>query len=362
MATSVFEMAAGATIGLTVCPRASLVARPRPAAHQCSMKNLKSTSLCGASFSMRSTSTAGAAAVSVGKRVCVVAATGFGKPGGGKGKGDTKDAEKSLKSTMELDKFIDQLRSAGDNELPLLVAENVLAFDQKFWLRLVTRAESSSSVDDRRDFEELAQNVMEIVEKVVKKTHENMDSTSDALASMLRQLGDDNEEISWPPSGEVLAKLRQEVEQWDEDGRIDEKFLASVSAQLRQATEATDKPGLVAMLQKVLQLYASARLGRRSYATRRDGTIDEAEEFLETLIQAPEETWDSLLQTRLTCGGGSLPEADLYTALEKRAERIFMRTESGSYEQRILGEYLKELEARARAVAAAYSTPPQLPS
>ncbi|GJP29848.1 hypothetical protein CLOM_g20128 [Closterium sp. NIES-68] len=352
-------MAVGANISRTAC-LSSLVAPPRQAT--CSVRIHKSTSFSGAFVSLRRTSTAGAAAACVRKGLCVVAATGFGKPGGDKGKGDAKDAEKSLKATMELDKFIDQLRNADDNELPLLVAENVLAFDQKFWLRLVTRAESSSTVDDRRDFEKLAQNVMEMVDKVVKKTHENMDSTSDALASMLRQLGDENDEIAWPPSGEVLAKLQQEIKQWDEDGRIDEKFLAAVSAQLRQATEASDKPGLMAMLQKVLQLYSAVRLSRRSYATRRDGTIDESEEFLETLLQAPEETWESLLQSRLTCGGGSLPEAELFSALERRAERMFMRTESGSYEQRILGEYLKELEARARAVVAALTTPPQLQS
>lgn len=48
---------------------------------------------------------------------------------------------------------------------------------------------------------------------------------------------------------------------------------------LCQAKEDQDKPGLVAILQKVLQLYAACLLSKRSYATKGVKTIPITNEF-----------------------------------------------------------------------------------
>ncbi|KAH9308310.1 hypothetical protein KI387_036221, partial [Taxus chinensis] len=86
-----------------------------------------------------------------------------------------------------------------------------------------------------------------------------------------------------------------------------------------------DKPGLVAILQKVLQLYASKVLSRRSYAMK-GAEIIKAEEFLETIIKADEEDWSQLLIGGLTIGGGSVSLEELNGVIEKRLERTLMRT------------------------------------
>uniref|UniRef100_A0A2P2KWF4 Uncharacterized protein LOC105134468 isoform X2 n=2 Tax=Rhizophora mucronata TaxID=61149 RepID=A0A2P2KWF4_RHIMU len=143
--------------------------------------------------------------------------------------------------------------------------------------------------------------------------------------------------------------MEKEIIQREQEGQLDEGFLAEVNAQLRQAKEDGDKPGFVAMLQKVLQLYASRILSKRSYAKKGDEIL-KAEEFLETLIKAPEEEWNKFLIDGLTVGKGEISPEELYAVVKKRIERTLIRTEGGSYQQRILTEYLKGIESRAEEI------------
>ncbi|KAI7747272.1 hypothetical protein M8C21_022646, partial [Ambrosia artemisiifolia] len=82
----------------------------------------------------------------------------------------------------------------------------------------------------------------------------------------------------------ACCRILQEVSQREQEGQLDEGFLAEVSAQLQQAKEDKDKPGLEAMLQKVLQLYASKVLSKRSYATKGNEVL-KAEQCLEEIIK-----------------------------------------------------------------------------
>eukprot|EP00897_Mesotaenium_endlicherianum_P005559 jgi/Mesen1/5030/ME000025S04429 len=245
-------------------------------------------------------------------------------------------SEQSLKTTVELDKFIDTLRNTEPADLPLAVAEHVLAFDTNFWLRLAARADTCASIEERRQFEDLAASIMAIVERLVRKTQESIESATDVLQVLLQTMADENGEILWPPSS--TQKL----------------------ADLREAKEMNDRPGLIALLQRVFQHYAAVNLTKRSYATRPDGSEDQAEKLLESVIQAEEEEWDALLCQNLVNGGGQVVDDDLFKAIEKRMERTLMRTEGGSYRQRVMGEFLVEIETRAKATSAAFRAAPPL--
>ncbi|KAK6805856.1 hypothetical protein RDI58_003641 [Solanum bulbocastanum] len=182
----------------------------------------------------------------------------------------SKDAEESFKKTVEVDRLIDTLREASDKELPQIVVENVLAFNESFWIRLAARADTCKSDDDKKDYEELALTVMSIVDRLVHKTNEKIEASTDVLKAILKPVIDEVEEISWPlRDPEALSLMEKEINQREQEGQLDEGFLAEVNAQLRQATKDGDKPGLEAMLQKVLQLYASRVLSKRSYAKKR---------------------------------------------------------------------------------------------
>lgn len=255
--------------------------------------------------------------------------------------------------------MIDILRDANPNELPKLVAENVLAFNEGFWIRLAARTETCKSEDDKKDYEELAATLMSTVDLLVHKTKAKIESATDVLKSILKPVVDEEEEIPWPPRDpEALNRMEQELIQREQEGYLDEGFLAEVNAQLRQAKEDEDKPGFVAMLQKVLQLYASRVLSKRSYA-KKGNEILKAEQFLETVIRAPESEWNMLLLNGLTVAKGEITPEEFYAVIKKRIERVLIRTEGGSYQQRILTEYLKGIQSRAEEIVEALQGNPQ---
>lgn len=261
-----------------------------------------------------------------------------------------KDAEKAFKKTVEVDRLIDMLRDANDKEVQQLVVENILAFNEGFWVRLAARAETCKSEDDKKDYEELAAVVMNIVDCLVHKTNEKIESSTDVLKAILKPVTDEEEESTWPPRDpEALNLMQKELNQREQEGQLDEGFLAEVNAQLRQAKQDGDKPGLEAMLQKVLQMYASRVLSKRTYA-KKGNEILKAEQFLETLIKAPEPEWNKLLLDGLSIGKGDVSPEELHTVVKKRIERTLIRTEGGSYQQRVLTEYLKGIQSRAEDI------------
>ncbi|XP_020113370.1 uncharacterized protein LOC109727621 isoform X2 [Ananas comosus] len=251
------------------------------------------------------------------------------------------------------------LRDSNPRELEQLVVENILAFNEGFWIRLAARTDTCKSDDDKKDYEELALSVMSIVDRLVHKTNEKIESATDVLKAILHPVMDEHEEISWPPRDpEALKLMEKELVSREQEGQLDEGFLSEVNAQLRQAKEDGDKPGLEAMLQKVLQLYASRVLRKRSYAYK-GGEVLMTEKFLESIIEAPENNWNKLLLDGLTVGKGQVPPEDLYSVIKKRIERILIRTEGGSYQQRILIEYLKGIQSRAEEIVKVLQGPQQ---
>ncbi|XP_030943714.1 uncharacterized protein LOC115968453 isoform X4 [Quercus lobata] len=223
----------------------------------------------------------------------------------------SQGAEEAFKKTVEVDRLMDTLRDANPNQLQKLVVENVLAFNEGFWIHLAARTDTCKSEDDKKDYEELAISVMSIVDCLVHKT--------------------------------------KEINQREQEGQLDEGFLSEVNAQLRQAKEDVDKPGLEAMLQKVLQLYASRVLSKRSYAKKGEEVL-KAEQFLQAIIKAPEEEWNKLLINGMTVGKGDISPDEFYAVIKKRIKRTLIRTEGGSYQQHVLTEYLKGIQSRAEEI------------
>lgn len=265
-----------------------------------------------------------------------------------------QDAEKSFHKTVEVDRLIDTLRDSNPRELEQAVVENILAFNEGFWIRLAARTDTCKSEDDKKDYEELAATVMNIVDCLIHKTNERIESATDVLKAILKPVTNEDEEILWPPRDkESLAQMEKELQQREQEGQLDEGFLAEVNAQLRQAKEDGDKPGLEAMLQKVLQMYASRVLSKRSYAKKGDAVLKD-ENFLESLIKAPESDWNRMLLDGLTIGKGAVSPEEMNSVIKKRIERVLMRTEGGSYQQRILTEYLKGIQSRSEEVVQAF--------
>jgi hypothetical protein len=118
---------------------------------------------------------------------------------------------------------------------------------------------------------------------------------------------------------------------------LDEALLSNAFAYIKKAGD--DRfDSLVALLQKVLQLYAARAL--------RGPEADGVAGFLNELVYAEEAEWDGLLRARIA--SGEVAEAGFMEALQKKMEATVLGLQSGSYAQRVQAEYLKEVEARAR--------------
>jgi hypothetical protein len=89
----------------------------------------------------------------------------------------TSDADvtsSSLSEVAALDKLIDLLRGAnGQQQLTQLVAENLLAFDQKFWIRLATRSDAAQSSAEKESLTNLA-NVRFHASSFAHRMHQSM--------------------------------------------------------------------------------------------------------------------------------------------------------------------------------------------
>ncbi|KMZ58464.1 hypothetical protein ZOSMA_76G00200 [Zostera marina] len=261
-----------------------------------------------------------------------------------------EEAEKLFFKTVEVDRLIDMLMESNAKQLEKLVLENILAFNEGFWIRLAARSDTCKTSDDKKDYEDLAASVMNIIDFFVKKTKDKIESSTEILEAILNPMVEESGDIIWPPRDqESLVMMVKEVQLREEAGQLDEGFLAEINAQLRQASEDGDKPGLEAMLQKVLQVYASKVLSKRSYALKGSEVL-KAEKLLESIIKAPEEVWNKLLIDGLAIGNGEISAEELCGAIKKRIERTLIRTESGSYQQRILTEFLRGIRSRSEVV------------
>ncbi|XVF01030.1 hypothetical protein REPUB_Repub04eG0052500 [Reevesia pubescens] len=195
-----------------------------------------------------------------------------------------QDAEKAFKKTVEMDRLIDMLREANPNHLQKLVVENILAFNESFWIRLVARSDTCISDDDKKDYEELATAIMSIVDCVVHKTHEKIDSATDVLNEILKPVVDEEKEIPWPPKDpEALKQMEKQIFQMEQEGQLDE-----------------------------------------------GNEVLKAEQFFETVIKAPEQEWNKLLIDGLAVGKGEVAPGDFYAVFNKRIEQTLIRTVRGT--------------------------------
>ncbi|KAG6515766.1 hypothetical protein ZIOFF_026196 [Zingiber officinale] len=261
-------------------------------------------------------------------------------------------------ATQKVDKLIADTREEEPLVQPQAVREGHSQLDLGLWIRLCGRFWYSKGEHGMAHAKELDTIHLTNLSFFLFSFQERIGSATDVLKAILNPVVNGDEEISWPPRDpEALILMEKELEKKEQEGLLDEGFLSEVNAQLRQAKEDGDKPGLEAMLQKVLQVYASKILAKRSYANK-GGKVLIAEKFLEAVIQAPENQWNKLLIDGLSVGKGEVPAEEFYTVIKKRIERVLIRTEGGSYEQRILVEYLRGIQSRTEEIVRALQGPP----
>lgn len=211
---------------------------------------------------------------------------------------------------------------------------------------------------------------MQLVEAVVQQTDRQLSSAGEALQAVLAA-GADGRTGEWelPLSSEALLRMRAELDRQYEggggrkrgagaraaasaaEGLDEEAFLSNAFSWMRKAAD-DDKPGLVELLQKALQLYASRALSNSAASSSSSSSsstnIDPSEQVLNSVIAADEREWDFLLSQ--ASASGSVSATGFAAAVRKRMEGVALGLASGSYAQRVQAEFLKEVEERGEQV------------
>ncbi|KAI8102843.1 hypothetical protein M9434_005635 [Picochlorum sp. BPE23] len=250
-----------------------------------------------------------------------------------------EDSMSSLSETAALDELIDSLLSAKDtHELSTRVAENALSFDQKFWLRLAARADTTEDEEVKEQLKSLATIVMQVVDAMVQQTDEKLSGSSEVLEQILIAAADeDTGEWQVPLPPEKVSVMREVMKA--QADQIDEAVLSSCFSWIKKASD--DKlDGMVYILQTVLQIYASLALAG-------DASKDDSSELVKVL-RAQESDWEKLIIDM--ANEGKISEESFMEELQRKMETVVLSLSSGSYAQRIQAEYLQELQSRAKNV------------
>lgn len=252
------------------------------------------------------------------------------------GDGAMQQPPSQLQQTAMLDDMIDRLLAAKtEQQLATIIAENIVAVDTKFWIRIATRNDTASSAEDKEKLQVLASTVMKLVDALMKKSEKQLSDSGKVLQEILSAAADERGEWYLPLRPAQVKGMRVVIEENSE--RCDEALLSNAFAWIRKCND-DGLDTMVTLIQKVLQLYAAQQLkGPETQGAA--GTVNE-------VVYAEESEWSSIIKEKVK--SGDLSEPEFMQELQRKMERVVLGLESGSYAQRVQAEYLKEVEARAK--------------
>lgn len=241
-----------------------------------------------------------------------------------------------------MDTMLDKLKQAAPYELPAAVqrAYRVVS-SPPFFLRLAERADQAQSDDEREAWLALANNVVSTVQAVRSTASESMEATTAAVQRIVQAAAE-------PESGEFLVPLTEErigamrvaleKESAKDDGVLlgnAEAVLGMLDAWMNKAhTDGLD--GMVVILQKVVQMDAGRRIRESlSSASAKEQAVGP---MFDQMLQTDADSWVDVLRE---AHNDSLDE--LIVEIQRYLEKTVLAMESGSMNQRVQAEYLKEM-------------------
>ena len=242
------------------------------------------------------------------------------------------------------DQLIDTLVNASDSQLPELVAQSLLRLDTAFYMRIAARADTASSDAEREQLQSLADKVMRLSKQVVKAAEGVMDASAVTLQDILASASDDSDgEFYVPLTESNINRLRDRIENRFDD--IDESVISTAFAWMQKSQEQ-QMDGMVAIIQRMLQLYGGIALAKSvEQAIESTGSDDSsASVALRRVLRSDRERWAKVLSEVEQSG---LQEAFL-GEVETLMQEVVTALPKGSQEQRVHAEVLKELDDCAR--------------
>jgi hypothetical protein len=231
-----------------------------------------------------------------------------------------------------LDELITRMRMTSTQQLAQLVAENIKMIDTSFFMRL---AELSDATEDRLEkarLSDLADTVARTLTSAVELTDRLADSKANQAQQIIALLADDDGEFVTPIPPAKLAAMRARMRA--ELDSLDENFVTTLRAFLKKCTD-DNLGGMVVVLQKVLQTFASERILAMTRGLRAD-----LREPVSAFLLADADEWALFLSRESARGAISCDEISM--VLKEEVAQVVLELPSGSLTQTVVAEYLGE--------------------
>jgi len=231
-------------------------------------------------------------------------------------------------------------------------------------MRIAERADRSTNAEEKEKLSALATNLVSTLEAVVSMTEDKMDQKALDVEEVLKAASEpDSGEFLVPLSEERLVAMREKVGAM-ESSRLDEGFLVTVDQWMNKSMQ-DGMDGMVGILQKVLQMYASVEIGRArerlqvevgaAVTGEDEKTVEEAlagkkktpaAVLFEALLQMDTDEWDAKLKASLGETEEDVSKSALMGEVQRTIEGVVLGLENGSMTQRVQAEFLRELVTR----------------
>jgi len=250
-------------------------------------------------------------------------------------------------ATEAQDALIAKLRAAPLDGLTAIVANDMKAIDQRFFLRLAELADAADDEADRDSIAELASSVASSVETLLRLADEKIQDDGSKAQAILQIAASESGEFEVPIPAERAAAVRAAIR--ERGGSLDDGFVATIKAYMSKA-DKDGMEGLVEMLREVLQLFAAERLLALVEPRLEDGSGLAA--ALRAVLAAKPDEWEETLRGQVATAEPVCGPLELQSALQDQMGEVVLGMPSGSALQALLAEYLNELLERTRVIVA----------
>jgi len=233
----------------------------------------------------------------------------------------------------------------------------------QFFLRIAELCDDAGG-EEREKLTALADNLAKTLAVVIESAEQKMDDAAAMLQEVVVSCAEPDGEFLVPLSSERFGSLQTAVWTKMEAGEFGEGALSTVDAWAKKAQD-DGLDGMVAILRKVLQLFASrvlrfdavlaaqqlAEMMPPDAAEKIDTSGDTpklhpdyaaAADLYEELLAGDAEAWPRLLSERLN-GDNAVKKQNVLAIVQAQIERVVLLQENGSFTQRVSAEFLREL-------------------
>ena len=276
-----------------------------------------------------------------------------------------------------MDDMITKLAKAKPYELPQAVSKAIRVISSpQFFLRIAERADQATDRIEKEQLQALASNLVTTLEAVVSTTEDKLDERAKSVEKIVKAAAEPvSGEFLVPLSNDRLDAMRQTMEKIN-PAELDEGFLSTVDAWMNKSHQ-DGLDGMVAILQKVLQIYAGNAISRAKLElqtsvgaavsgknqAKADKVASELEKtegsnpasvVFDKLLNMDTDLWEAELRFEFTKNKNN--DADgvssnkLMAEVQRTIEAVVLGLENGSMAQRVQAEYLRELVTRIETV------------